>query len=164
MNCALIKNKKVVNKIIADSYFIALIYDDYDFIVDLSAYPMHPNIGADYNSDTKQFYNPVEIIDEPVDQSQLHLQSGTESAFKVFIIEEEGNKYIVRLSGKYIDIGCIRYNALWLRDAFHKIVREKSPKVGVLTMTDNGVSHGGFYISSANMKLILDKLETVKLC
>lgn len=148
---ALVKNGIVQNKIVADNDFINLIKPDYDHIVELK--DNHPNIGDGYSNG--EFDSPHEIIHIDVNPDQDHLKIPTKT-FEPFILPESGHK--VSLSGNYLNIGCKRYNILYARDTFHKILNGIKEQSGVLSKSDKGVKHGQFEISKEEMKQILEKL------
>lgn len=157
-NWALIKDGKVINKIVADISFIESIKKDFDLAMDLKFVTEEPNIGSDYDPENNDFHNPSEVIDMKSDLIKYN-------KFKRFIISEGPQKYLIRMIDQYIDIGCKRYNASWIHYAFKKILLEEVREVGVLKRTSlGGVEHDSFMISPVNMEKIINQIEGVMEC
>jgi len=149
----LIKDNKVVNKVVGDSDYIELIKDDYDLVLEVSEEKL-VNPGDIYDSKTETFINPIAKI-EPDYTIKDSIS---------FILPTNLGNFEVNIKDSIASAGCAQYKTLLLRDSLRKIL-DSTLISGPFSITEANLEFGG--IGSVKVKIedlqyslsILDKLN-----
>lgn len=161
---ALIENNLVVNIIVGDDNFIPIIENDHDSIIEVTNLPIRPSINDSYDLVNNVFQSP-QIINSnpPLDLDNLQSPNGSNPNFTPFNLSQDSGNYLIKFTGKYVCVGCMSYDALWLRETLYIICVQKLSDIDILTVTINGPAHGNFPITWADANLILNALSSLNL-
>jgi hypothetical protein len=142
---ALIKNGIVINRILADDSFDATLYPEFDPILDVT--DIHANIGDEY--DGTNFATPMECgkvsASVSVNADPITL-SGASNSMSVTLVEG------------IIDIGCINFDALYVKNTLTTLIQESAPYVDDVQASKDGAVYKGFTIAWADCQTLIDYL------
>lgn len=160
---AVVKNGMVENKIIADDSFISIIRGDYDYCVDLTDFTVDPNKRSIYYPGSNSFGPPVEdTTDLEVDVTLDYLTTGTDQTFDPFMLPDSHFEVSITPDQHWIDVGCKRYRAIWLRHAFYQMLNMNETEVGPFKVLSAGDLQSGKYPASPEeLAIIKGALENI---